>query len=182
MKQVLIFLLATTQLISCGQADKSDQITTITLQEANTVCLTSQSKCTVTTKLGDFDVRFSQSNPLPEHTADNTFKKKNDAVIDQILTELPFSIIINKVNNTERSSQVITISGYLEGKDMFMGKVPVFFDKEADSQLFIATSLLASCSENTMIWRLWLTVKQGITKEGANKEQSFFIDFESLRL
>jgi hypothetical protein len=67
-------------------------------------------------------------------------------------------------------------TAYLEGRDMFMGKVPVFFEPTGDGKIYLAESLLANCSEEQMVWRLWITV------ELIDKNQTFFVDFTSQRL
>ncbi|TYK64752.1 hypothetical protein CWS31_014115 [Colwellia echini] len=127
-------------------------------------CITSQSQCEISTTAGTFIVQFSQSMP-------------NSKLTDNIKTELPFTIEVSSRTPEGNVLQSISkISGYLEGKDMFMGKVPVFFEKQAGNNNYVATSLLASCSEEQMVWRLWLTVNS------AGAEQRFFVDFMSQRL
>jgi hypothetical protein len=134
-------------------------------------CIDSQSQCEVSTELANFSIKFSQHQ-----------------LSTQVKTELPFVIKLTKLPKTktllnldqnikQNTEQLITkISAYLEGKDMFMGKVPVFFQQTDKNDVYTAESLLASCSEDLMIWRLWITV------EMANKSQTFFVDFTSQRL
>ncbi len=137
-------------------------------------CIKSQSQCEVTTDLGSFNLKFSQQQ-----------------LSENVKTELPFFIELshlqqNSEHNTKQSNEQSTVhsiqksitkvSAYLEGKEMFMGKVPVFFEQGANEGIYLAQSLLASCSEEQMVWRLWVTV------EVENKTQTFFIDFTSQRL
>jgi hypothetical protein len=137
-------------------------------------CIDSQSRCEVSTEFANFSLKFSQQQ-----------------LLDKIKTELPFFIELslfekNSEQNVELSNEetaakstqksITKVSAYLEGKDMFMGKVPVFFKRETDDGTYLAESLLASCSEEQMVWRLWITV------EMAEKKQTFFIDFTSQRL
>jgi hypothetical protein len=140
-------------------------------------CIESQSQCEITTELSTFSLKFSQIK-----------------LTNNIKTELPFTLElrqqINDLNTltsaqqadatkpNENSNQVnITkVSAYLEGRDMFMGKVPVFFEKSKESQTYTAESLLANCTEEQMVWRLWLTV------ESEGESQNFFVDFTSQRL
>ncbi|MGL1956760.1 MAG: hypothetical protein OCD00_05525 [Colwellia sp.] len=141
---------------------------TINVQpKLNPQCLVSQSECTVTTPVGQFTVKFSVK---PEH--------------GKVLAEIPFYIVFDAKNNTVAINE---LSGYLEGVDMFMGKVPVFFTQDEENKYFIAETLLGSCSEDIMTWRLWLTVTTHSTQESlevkfekkAQQSQTFFIDFDS---
>ncbi len=122
------------------------------------LCIDSQSQCEISTELARFSIKFSQHQ-----------------LSDKVKTELPFTIELSQLQNN--SEQRITqVSAYLEGKDMFMGKVPVFFDKTDNKSVYLAQSLLANCSEEQMIWRLRLTV------EMVEQTQTFFVDFTSQRL
>jgi hypothetical protein len=122
-------------------------------------CIESQSQCKITTELADFSIKFSQLH-----------------LSDKVKTELPFVIELAQIDTGVEQSSITKVSAHLEGKDMFMGKVPVFFEKDTESNNYLAQSLLANCTEEQMIWRLWVTVVY------AEQEQSFFIDFTSQRL
>jgi hypothetical protein len=137
-------------------------------------CIKSQSQCEISTDLGNFSLKFSQQQ-----------------LSENVKTELPFLIELsllsessehNTLHGTGQSTahsiqkSITKVSAYLEGKEMFMGKVPVFFEQGTNEPVYLAESLLASCSEEQMIWRLWITV------ELENKTQTFFIDFTSQRL
>lgn len=115
-------------------------------------CLNSQSQCLIKTDISDFDILFN---------------------VKTVITEQEFNIIIK--NNSLNENLVI--NGFIEGKDMYMGKIPLFFQKN-DKQIYIATTMLGSCSEEEMIWRMWLTVTDKLKKE---ETQKFFIDFKSYR-
>ena len=93
------------------------------------------------------------------------------------MTEVPFSIRLS----SSTIGSINNISGFLEGKDMFMGKVPVFFELDSNGEYFVAETLLGSCSEEKMIWRLWLTINGRQEQQNLDFEQTFFIDFESTR-
>ncbi|GAW97285.1 hypothetical protein MTCD1_02911 [Colwellia marinimaniae] len=130
------------------------------------LCITSQSQCQIKTELADFTIKFSQPQ-----------------LADKIKTELPFVIELAELTELAGLAQpqqvtkqnITHISAYLEGKEMFMGKVPVFFEQTDNTGVFIAQSLLASCGDEHMAWRLWLTV------ELKGQEQTFFVDFISQR-
>jgi hypothetical protein len=127
------------------------------------LCLASQSRCEVSTDSGVFIIEFSgQING------------------GKIKTELPFEIKLT-LKTKMKDSTLKNVSSYLEGKTMFMGKIPVFFQMgEQRKNSIIAESLLVSCSEEVMVWRLWFTVD--IEQADQIIKQDFFIDFDSKRL
>ena len=81
-----------------------------------------------------------------------------------------------KHSNPKRSDIIKVCSVYDAYWDMFMGKVPVFFETMSKENVFVAESLLANCSEEQMVWRLWITV------ELESKAKTFFVDFTSKRI
>ena len=145
----------------------SEQDSANTLKPLVPLCIASQSQCQVNTKLSNFSIKFSQQY-----------------LSDKVKTELPFFIeLVELIELTESpQSEQITkknttnITAYLEGKDMFMGKVPVFFEQSGKDGVYLAQSLLASCSDEQMVWRLW------ITADISGQTQTFFVDFTSQRL
>ncbi|MFD2166605.1 hypothetical protein ACFSJY_10040 [Thalassotalea euphylliae] len=83
--------------------------------------------------------------------------------VSHLLAETPFNFQV-----FAEGVDVIAVEGYMEGDDMFMGKIPLFFqetlggieqNKVQDHRIFRAESLFGSCSEAKMTWRVWLTVK-----------------------
>jgi hypothetical protein len=151
---VLMFML----LWGCGK-DKSQPKATIPFQ-----CINSQSSCAVATAFGTVLVTFN---------------------VDKVLTELPFSLLVelkksNLLVKDVNSPNDLKILGYMEGKTMFMGKIPLFFNDKTNDGQFIAETMLGSCSEDLMTWRLWLTLE--MTDVNNIKDQTtFFIDFDSTR-
>jgi hypothetical protein len=128
-------------------------------------CIESQSRCEINTDYGDFSVKFSQIK-----------------LSDTIKTELPFTIELSqRVSKAvqpiiAKELNITKVSAYLEGRDMFMGKIPVFFEMHSNGTKFLAQSLLANCTEEQMVWRLWVKI------ESTEQEQNFFVDFTSQRL
>jgi len=122
-------------------------------------CIESQSQCEISTDLTAFSVKFSQHQ-----------------LSDKVKTELPFIIELSQLAKQNKQQNISKVSAYLEGKDMFMGKVPIFFEQTDKNTVYLAQSLLASCSEEQMVWRLWVTVVV------AEQTQTFFVDFTSQRL
>ena len=122
-------------------------------------CIDSQNQCEISTELGDFSVKFSQQQ-----------------LSDKVKTELPFFIELTQTSQQQTIHSITKASAYLEGRDMFMGKVPVFFEQVGKENAYLAQSLLANCSEEQMVWRLWVTI------ELEKNSTTFFVDFTSQRL
>ncbi|MBL4940867.1 MAG: hypothetical protein JKY81_04300 [Colwellia sp.] len=126
-------------------------------------CLTSQSQCDVATEFGHVNIEFS-----------------GQIAQGKIKTELPFHIQLH-FDALNDSYKLQRVNSHLEGAEMFMGKIPVFFDViEKGGTSYLAESLLANCMEDEMIWRLWFQLEFSVDNE--IKQQDFFIDFVSLRL
>lgn len=127
------------------------------------ICLASQSQCTITTQFGELSVLFDQKIITPENE---------------------FSIWVGNENIDES----FIITGFLEGKTMYMGKIPLFFAKGKQRGFRIANAMLGSCSDKNMVWTLQLTVTQeSNANTNANrlnaqsKEEHFSIEFTSIR-
>lgn len=156
-------------------------------------CITSQSQCEVGNDKVRFTVEFYQhqlidniKTELPVYIQLTQLPSDN-AITEEATTEVGVNAEstnaestniegVNTKSNKAKIANISKVSAYLEGRDMFMGKVPVFFDKKDDSTIYLAEGLLASCTEDQMVWRLW------ITAETAGEEQTFFVDFMSQRL
>lgn len=162
MIKAVVVILFIFNLFACNPIQQASQKKS-THPQVPFTCLTSQSSCEVSTDLGTFTIEFS-----------------GQVDTGKVKTELPFQIQLTFVGMAE-NFQLKNVSSYLEGKSMFMGKIPVFFQMtENSSDTTIAQTLLASCSDEVMTWRLWFTVEV----EQADKitKQDFFIDFDSKRL
>lgn len=162
MIKIIIVILFIFNLLACEpieQASKYGEIQKKTLF----TCLASQSQCEVNSEFGRFTIQFSGQD-----------------LQERIKTELPFQIQL-MLEATNDAYKLKSVSSYLEGKTMFMGKIPVFFeiDKNSTNSMY-AKSLLANCSEEVMTWRLWFQVE--ITTDSVVHQQVFFIDFDSQRL
>ena len=123
--------------------------------------------------------------------------------VDKIVAEQPFNMVIKYQGKESLKS----INGYLEGVDMYMGKIPLFFEpqlstndiadkatensnsaiiksaqlpekiKQNSKQAFQTEVLVGSCSAAQMKWRIWLTF---ITEE--NKKQTKMFTVQSYRI
>jgi hypothetical protein len=95
--------------------------------------------------------------------------------VNRIIAEDAFNISINY----HGISAIKTITGYMEGVNMFMGKIPLFLEQTIEPkkiaslnvktpavtkltnkdrlQIFQGEMLVGSCSAKKMTWRVWLT-------------------------
>jgi len=159
-KTTIAFVLCAT-LYGCSPK-KSEQSPAIPFQ-----CINTQTRCEVVTEFGTVLIKFN---------------------VEKVLTEFPFIIQVTLtkdavVTESYHSENTLKVLGYMEGKNMFMGKIPLFFNsipEDKSSNPFVAETMLGSCSEDVMTWRLWLTLeKQGKAKP--NQQLTFFVDFDSTR-
>jgi hypothetical protein len=162
MIKIVIVILLIFNILACEPVQQASNKAKIQ-QPKSFVCLSTQNTCEINAKVGRFTIQFS-----------------GDIEQGRIKTEMPFQIqlILDAPNE---NFQLKNISSYLEGKEMFMGKIPVFFQSSnSKANVVVAEALLASCSEEMMTWRLWFQVDVEIDKE--IQYQKFFIDFDSQRL
>jgi len=161
MMKVVVVILLILNIFACNPIQQASQKKN--MPQIPFSCLASQSNCEVITDLGVFSVQFS-----------------GQADMGKIKTELPFQIQLTFDGEAE-NFQLKNVSSYLEGKSMFMGKIPVFFEiAEKSHNTTIAQTLLASCSDEVMTWRIWFTAE--IEQADNIIKQDFFIDFDSKRL
>jgi len=155
--------------LGCSQ-DKNEPEAIIPFQ-----CISDQSRCEVITEFGTVLVKFN---------------------VEKVLTELPFSILVefkessllaNEINQKDKQKKKhyenLKVLGYMEGKTMFMGKIPLFFDNQLEDKKhnqFIAETMLGSCSEDRMTWRIWITLEMNDVNN-EKEHTTFFIDFPSTR-
>jgi len=134
------FIITAAVLLSaCKPVVKSSQVIAPNMPVPK--CIASQSHCEISNEAASYSVKFSQLE-----------------ISDNIITEQPFVIELTPLANKIKRANISKVSGYLEGKDMFMGKVPVFFEQDTTGNRYLAQTLLANCSEDQMIWRLWIKV------------------------
>ncbi|WP_286261797.1 hypothetical protein [Thalassotalea atypica] len=132
-----------------------DEMTVKTIEPK---CISSQSTCAVDTPQGRFFISFDQESPK---------------------AETPVNLYVNYLGEHE----IIKISAHMEGVDMFMGKIPLFFVKQATAQeeasVFNAQVLFGSCSLAKMKWKIIFI----IDSENNDKltQHSFFVDLTTFR-
>ena len=93
-------------------------------------CIEGQSHCTIDTPYGTIEIAFN---------------------VKYLVAEQPFEMHISSMAPNWQLS-----SAYMEGVDMFMGKIPLFFEQN-ESANWVAEAMFGSCSEQQMTWRVWLT-------------------------
>ncbi len=149
-KPVLLF----TIIILFSLFSCSKQEKTITTLKVPT-CLESQSLCQINTQVGKLSILFDHSTIRPE---------------------AEFTIFIG--NNA--LTQNFTVTGFMEGKSMYMGKIPLFFSTKINNGYKEAKTMLGSCSEKEMIWLLQLTITP-VSNATNIEPEHFSIEFTSMR-
>ena len=117
-------------------------------------CIEGQSQCKILTSLGEITIAFDQA---------------------YLVAEQAFNIYVSTSNDS-----LIVDSGYMEGEDMFMGKIPLFFqlgtptdkvprseDNSSTARVFSAQGFFGSCSEDKMQWRVFLLLRVGSSSGSA---------------
>ena len=132
--------------------DESDRI-----EYTKPHCISSQEVCVKKTAFGDLSILFN---------------------VATVMAETPFQISVIHSSNAHH----FKVFGFIEGKDMYMGKIPLFFERDNASG-FVSDVLLGSCSQETMIWRMWITIQEDGPNPNRPEQTSdtFFIDFTSTR-
>jgi hypothetical protein len=128
-------------------------------------CIKAQSVCTITSDFGDILVTFN---------------------VKQVVAESPFTVqvAINNATNSsaDKNPETFRITGHIEGKSMYMGKIPLFFQQTKHAvnyelekkHAFHSAVLLGSCNEDPMYWSMLLTIENS-----AGKQQSVVVEFSS---
>lgn len=163
MIKAIVVIIIIFNVLACEPMSPATQMNKAETQHSY-VCIKSQNQCGVNTPYGQFTIQFS-----------------GDTNQTYIKTELPFYAQL-RFDAAKEAYRLKNVSSYLEGKTMFMGKIPVFFEvgENQESNTRVAESLLASCSEEIMTWLFWFKVE--ILVDGEVQQQDFFIEFDSERL
>lgn len=122
-KNVVIFL--SVLLFACSPDNKLTLNADKTPQKI-AQCIDEQSQC-------EFDLAGAKAEVLFD--------------VDKITAEQPFNMVVKYHGNDKLKS----ITGYLEGVDMYMGKIPLFFDAQAftnDSNEILTQSLNITASKS----------------------------------
>lgn len=96
------------------------------------MCIDGQSHCVISLKGIEVTVKFNR---------------------DRLVAEQSFKVTVE----ISAPNRIDSISAYMEGEDMYMGKIPLLFEKTAINQ-FSADGLFGSCGQAKMTWRVWLFI------------------------
>ncbi len=154
-------------------------------------CLSSQNTCLIASDIAEISIEFSQAI-IDEKSL--RFSDKN------IFSELDFDVIVAINQRKSTTNKIKSVTGFFEGVNMFMGKIPSLFSSATVEQVaalnlardksdvvedyFISKGILANCAEETMTWRLWLTLEfEHLDNDAAVSDKKVvFIDFTAQRL
>ena len=145
----IVYVIGVTSLLFACQPDSKN-----VQNLAVPICIDSQSQCDVNTPLGRFFITFNQASPKAETPFELHVEYHGD----------------NRLNN---------LSGYMEGVDMFMGKIPLFFDEnvknEGENNHFFAKTMFGACSLEKMEWKVILIAD--IEHKGIVEQQIVSVNF-----
>jgi hypothetical protein len=151
----IVLILSILFLNACGP-HKSSKVINPDSKARTPQCLAQQNPCQFDLGAGQVQVLFN---------------------VDKVIAEQPFTMLVNY----HGSEKIANITGYLEGGDMFMGKIPLFIEQrllssrvnkpaleniptkqtvqhqQDNNQVFQADVLVGSCSAEQMTWHIWLT-------------------------
>ena len=116
-------------------------------------CIDSQSSCNMTLENYSVDLAFDQL---------------------KLKAENPFTLHLLTKGSLPKN---LTLSGHIEGENMYMGKIPLFF--EPTSQGFSAKSMLGSCSEKKMRWRFYIHATFELAGKKKHLERYFTVESEN---
>ncbi|MFD1622816.1 hypothetical protein ACFSBU_20900 [Thalassotalea marina] len=121
-------------LMLLGGCNKAEQTAPVSPR-----CIEGQSHCQITIDDAEVSITFNR---------------------EKLVAEQGFQLLIN----VKSPKAITSISAYMEGEDMYMGKIPLLFEKSGKNQ-FIADGLFGSCGQPEMTWRVWIFIN-------GNKQQS----------
>ncbi|WP_286268747.1 hypothetical protein [Thalassotalea hakodatensis] len=98
----------------------------------NPICIDGQSACVVEVLNNQVDLKFNRQ---------------------RLVAETPFIMRVDSSNNSE----IIKVTGYMEGENMYMGKIPLMFNADKEGY-YEAQGFVGSCGNTGMQWRIWITV------------------------
>lgn len=81
--------------------------------------------------------------------------------------EITFTLVSSQHN------AIKIISAWIEGKDMYMGKIPLFFNENKYAPK--ATTMIGVCTEDSMVWVMHITI------EIDGKIEHLLFDFKSYK-
>lgn len=110
------------------------------------------------------DLNSKDSTKLSEQQSSSLLTIKDESVTP----ETEFSIVFSPNNEVE------IIDAYIEGVDMYMGKIPLFFSRTKHKQ-YTASGMVGVCSKNEMVWRIYLHYRKNGSQEGKIATLNFVV-------
>lgn len=110
------------------------------------------------------DLNSKPSTKLSEQQSSSLLTIKDESVTP----ETEFSIVFTP------DSEVEIIDAYIEGVDMYMGKIPLFFSRTKQNQ-YTASGMVGVCSKNEMVWRIYLHYRKNGSQEGKIATLNFVV-------
>jgi hypothetical protein len=128
MKQyvAVVFFTLFFSLFGCNPNKKN--VDDLSISEIQPKCINTLTPCLRSTSSGDFSISMNQEKITPEQ---------------------PFQIHINY----QGKRKIVALSGYISGKNMYMGKIPLFFKSQVENH-FVTETMLGMCSEPHMYWNI----------------------------
>ncbi|WP_133309338.1 hypothetical protein [Parashewanella curva] len=126
--KILLPLIISLGLIGCGQKDTKN------VEKGSsdpTLCSFLDNSCTKSTKGVNFTIKISPEEVPSEQ-------------------DLHFRLTVDKT--------VINVKARLEGRDMFMGIIPVVLS-QTESNTYDSQFMLGSCASGYMVWRLFISAE-----------------------
>ena len=140
-------------LCACSEPEAPEASATKANQLTQPSCISGQSSCALNTPFGTVDIAFN---------------------VRALIAEEAFTLFVLPENH-----HITSVTGYIEGDDMYMGKIPLFFAALTDSG-DQANSLFGSCAQDKMRWKVWLTF-DGIDESGNSRSHTVFFTVDSYR-
>lgn len=122
-------------------------------------CISSQQQCSQVTSHGEYHLLFD---------------------VDKVITETPFNYYLD----IKSSYSVHRVDAYIEGKEMYMGKIPVFFmlnDTSKEEKLIRGAGLLGSCADEYMLWVMHIAIEFKDSVSGEVIKDKISFEFTSQR-
>lgn len=123
-------------------------------------CIKAQKTCSFINEAGEYSLAFD---------------------VAHVVSETPFHYYLSYTGD----HKLISAQGYVEGKNMYMGKIPVFFESlsasTSEDNIFKGEGLLGSCSEDIMHWDLHVLVKLQDIKTQQEVTQEIIFSYSSQR-
>ena len=108
-------------------------------------------KVTSTTLQSAVGCDFSEDQCV-RNIGDTVYRLTGTPSVFKVETPMTFTL------QSTALSALSSVEGHLEGRDMYMGKIPLFFTYQNGK--FVAQTMVGACTESSMIWTMHLAIEQ----------------------